>query len=115
MTRDASTLTATPSSPSRSGRTSEQPGHWSGVFAMTLCVFALVASEFMPVSLLTPIAADLRVSQGMAGQAIAVSGAFALLTSLLLPALAGRFDRKSVLLWMTALMAVSGAVIASAH
>src|SRR5437868_12520246 len=86
----------------------EQPSHWSGVFAMTLCVFALVASEFMPVSLLTPIAADLGVSQGMAGQAIAVSGAFALLTSLLLPALAGRLNRKSVLLWMTGLMAVSG-------
>jgi predicted MFS family arabinose efflux permease len=54
-----------------------QPSHWSGVFAMALCVFALIASEFMPVSLLTPIATDLRVSEGMAGQAIAVSGAFA--------------------------------------
>ena len=41
--------------------------HWGGVFAMTLCVFALIASEFMPVSLLTPIAADLHVSEGMAG------------------------------------------------
>ena len=29
--------------------------HWSGVFAMTLCVFVLIASEFMPVSLLTPL------------------------------------------------------------
>jgi predicted MFS family arabinose efflux permease len=28
--------------------------HWSGVLAMTLCVFVLIASEFMPVSLLTP-------------------------------------------------------------
>ena len=27
--------------------------HWGGIFAMTLCVFALIASEFMPVSLLT--------------------------------------------------------------
>jgi len=61
---------------------SEQPAYWSGVFAMSLCVFALIASEFMPVSLLTPIAADLHVTEGMAGQGIAISGAFAVLTSL---------------------------------
>lgn len=82
---------------------------------MALCVFALIASEFMPVSLLTPIATDLRVSEGVAGQAIAVSGAFAVLTSLLLPALARRMDRKTILLCMTASMAVSGALIASAQ
>ncbi|HTR10684.1 MAG TPA: MFS transporter [Paraburkholderia sp.] len=82
---------------------------------MALCVFALIASEFMPVSLLTPIATDLRVSEGVAGQAIAVSGAFAVLTSLLLPALSWRMDRKTILLCMTASMAVSGALIASAQ
>ena len=47
---------------------------WGAVFAMSLAAFALVASEFMPVSLLTPIAADLQVSEGQAGQGIAVSG-----------------------------------------
>jgi hypothetical protein len=36
----------------------QQTANWSGVLAMSLCVFALVASEFMPVSLLTPIAED---------------------------------------------------------
>ena len=44
--------------------------NWSGVLAMSLCVFALIASEFMPVSLLTPIATDLHVTEGMAGQGI---------------------------------------------
>ncbi len=63
---------------------------------MALCVFALIASEFMPVSLLTPIATDLHVSEGVAGQGIAVSGAFAVLTSLLLPALARQTDRKVI-------------------
>ena len=33
-------------------------GAWSAVGALTLCVSTLIASEFMPVSLLTPIAAD---------------------------------------------------------
>ncbi|WP_431112878.1 MFS transporter [Variovorax paradoxus] len=79
---------------------------------MSLCVFALIASEFMPVSLLTPIAADLHVTQGMAGQGIAISGAFAVLTSLSISALAGGMDRKTLLLGLTALMAVSGAVVA---
>jgi predicted MFS family arabinose efflux permease len=91
-----------------------QPAHWSGVFAMSLCVFALIASEFMPVSLLTPMAADLHVSEGMAGQGIAISGAFAVLTSLSISALAGGMNRKTLLLALTALMAISGAVVALA-
>jgi len=91
-----------------------QPANWSGVFAMSLCVFALIASEFMPVSLLTPIAADLNVTEGMAGQGIAISGAFAVLTSLSISWLAGGMNRKTLLLALTALMAVSGAVVALA-
>ena len=85
--------------------------HWSGVFAMTLCVFAL---EFLPVSVLTPMAADLHVSEGLVGQGIAISGAFAVLTSLCIARLAGNADRKVVLLALTALMAVSGSVVALA-
>ncbi|MFT3814279.1 MAG: MFS transporter [Acidovorax sp.] len=88
-----------------------QPAFWSGVFAMTLCVFALVASEFMPVSLLTPIAGDLRVSEGLVGYGIAISGAFAVLTSLSMASLAGSMDRKTLLLLLTGLMGVSGLVV----
>lgn len=90
------------------------PSHWGGVFAMTLCVFALIASEFMPVSLLTPLATDLQVSEGIAGQGIAISGAFAVLTSLSITRLVGGMDRKMLLLILTVLMAVSGAVVALA-
>lgn len=87
---------------------------WGAVFAMSLGAFVLVASEFMPVSLLTPIAADLHISEGQAGQAISVSGAFALLTSLFISSLAGRLDRKVLLLTLTLLMIVSGTVVAFA-
>ena len=76
--------------------------HWSGVLAMTLCVFALVASEFLPVSLLTPIATDLHVTEGMAGIGIAISGALAVLTSLSISAIAGTLNRKILLLALTA-------------
>ncbi|WP_345538454.1 MFS transporter [Variovorax defluvii] len=81
---------------------------------MSLCVFALIASEFMPVSLLTPMAADLHVTEGMAGQGIGISGAFAVLTSLSISSLAGGMNRKTLLLVLTALMALSGAVVALA-
>lgn len=92
----------------------EEPAHWGGIFAMTLCVFVLIASEFMPVSLLTPLAGDLGVTEGLAGQGIAISGALAVLTSLFLSRLAGNMNRKHLLLGMTILMALSGLIIAFA-
>lgn len=91
--------------------TADQPAYWSGVFAMTLCVFTLIASEFMPVSLLTPMASALHVSEGLAGYGIAISGAFAVLTSLSISRLAGRMDRKTLLLLLTGLMGISGLVV----
>lgn len=98
----------------RAAADAPQAAHWGGVWAMSLCVFALIAFEFMPVSLLTPMARDLNITEGVAGQGIAISGAFAVFTSLTISALAGSMNRKSLLLGLTALMAVSGAVVAMA-
>ncbi len=81
---------------------------------MTLCVALLIASEFMPVSLLTPIAADLHATQGQAGQAIAVSGLFAVATSLVVAAAASRFDLKRVLVFFAAVMLASLLLVAEA-
>ncbi|HEL3173687.1 TPA: MFS transporter [Stenotrophomonas maltophilia] len=93
---------------------SASPREWGAVLALSLGAFALVASEFMPVSLLTPIATDLHVSEGQAGQAIAVSGGFALVTSLLVSPLAGQLDRKWLLLGLTTAMILSGTLAALA-
>jgi predicted MFS family arabinose efflux permease len=87
---------------------------WGAVFALSLGAFALVSSEFMPVSLLTPIAQDLHVTEGQAGQAISVSGAFAVITSLFISSLAGQLDRKLLLIALTLLVIVSGTVVAIA-
>jgi len=87
---------------------------WGTVFAMSLAAFVLVASEFMPVSLLTPIAADLHITEGQAGQGISISGLFALFASLMTAAVAARVDRKPLLLSLTLLMIVSGTVVAFA-
>ena len=87
---------------------------WSAVGSMAMCVTMLVASEFMPVSLLTPIADDLQITEGLAGQAVSVSGLFAVMTSLSISPLAGRFDRRYVLLVLTSLMLASLLIIAEA-
>ena len=87
---------------------------WSAVGSMSMCVAMLIAAEFMPVSLLTPIAADLGASAGMAGQAISISGLFAVVTSLLIPTVASRFDRRHVLIALTGVMLASLLLIAAA-
>jgi predicted MFS family arabinose efflux permease len=87
---------------------------WGAVLAMALCAFALVASEFLPVSLLTPIATDLSLSEGQAGQAIGISGLFAVIASLFLSTLTRGLDRKPVLLSMTVLLVISGVMVAFA-
>ena len=87
---------------------------WAAVGSMAMCVALLIASEFMPVSLLTPIAVDLHASDGMAGQAISVSGLFAVATSLLMPAVAARHDRRHVLIGLTVVMFASLVLIALA-
>lgn len=70
--------------------------------------------RILPVSLLTPIASDLGVSEGLAGYGIAISGALAVVTSLSMSALAGAIDRKVLMLWLTALMGISAVMVGMA-
>jgi predicted MFS family arabinose efflux permease len=87
---------------------------WGAVFALTLCVSTLIASEFMPVSILTPIATDLHLTEGAAGQVISISGLFAVLTSLFISSATAGIDRRKVLLGLTALMLLSGLLVTMA-
>ncbi len=87
---------------------------WGAVVSMTLCVATLIASEFMPVSLLTPIASDLGITEGQAGQAISISGLFAVVTSLVVAGLTRRIDRRTVILAFSGLLVVSGSMVALA-
>lgn len=96
-----------------SGKRSAVPA-WGAVIAMALCATILISSEFLPVSLLTPIARDLAITEGHAGQSIAISGFFALVTSLFISAIISGADRRRVVLLFTALMIVSGVMVACA-
>lgn len=87
---------------------------WGAVLSMALCVAMLIASEFMPVSLLTPMAEGLGASEGETGQAISISGLFAVLASLLVTTAAGTLNRKWVLVAMTAFMLFSLVLVAAA-
>ncbi|MDB5587184.1 MAG: opdE [Devosia sp.] len=84
---------------------------WAAIICMSVLTFVLVASEFMPVSLLTPIAGELGISEGQAGQAISVSGLFAVVTSLFGNSLLSKLDRRTVVLAYTAILIVSGLAV----
>lgn len=84
---------------------------WPSVVCLSLLAFVLVASEFLPVSLLTPIAQELGITEGQAGQAIAVSGFFAVVTSLFGNTLLGQLDRRLVVVFYTAMLVVSGLAV----
>ncbi|OBZ95614.1 transcriptional regulator [Pararhizobium polonicum] len=92
-------------------RSQAVPAAWGAVMAMTLCVAALIASEFMPVSLLSPIATDLGVTEGRMGQAISISGIFAVLTSLFVSNLTRSIDRRLVLTSFSLILVVSGTIV----
>ncbi|WP_018609770.1 MFS transporter [Uliginosibacterium gangwonense] len=77
------------------------------VLSMSFCVAMLIAAEFMPVSLLTPIAADLAATDGTVGQAISISGLFAVIASLMTASLTARLDRRHVMLCLTSLLLLS--------
>ncbi len=51
---------------------------WRAVYSLGLGVFGLITAEFLPASLLTPMAASLGVSEGMAGQAVTATALVAL-------------------------------------
>lgn len=95
------------------GAVAEKPA-WGAVFAMAFGVFGLITAEFLPVSLLTPIAASLQVSEGQAGQTVTVTALVALLTSLVIGALTRRFDRRLVMLSFTLLLIASALLVALA-
>lgn len=87
---------------------------WGAVIAMMLGVFSLVTAEFLPVSLLTPMADDLKISESLAGQAISTTALFAIFSSLVVPWATRRYDRRSVLLCFTVLLILANLIVAMA-
>jgi predicted MFS family arabinose efflux permease len=89
-------------------------GNWSAVYSLALGVIGFVSAELLPVSLLTPIAADLGVSDGVAGQAVATTAIVAMFSSLLIASVIRSIDRRYVLLLFTASLVASNLLAAFA-
>lgn len=88
--------------------------HWPAVFSLFMGVTSLIAAEFIPVSLLTPIARELAITEGMAGQSVTAVGVFAVITSLLLAPLTQKIDRRRILLSFSVLLVISNLIVALA-
>lgn len=88
---------------------------WPAVASLSLGVFGLVTAEFLPASLLTAMAADLHVSVGAAGQAVTATALVGAVAAPAVPLLTRRFDRRWVLLALTALLLFSNVLAATAQ
>lgn len=73
--------------------------NWPAVFALAFGLFGLVTTELLPIGLIPPMATDLGVSEGAAGQAITATAIIAAIAGPLLVLSSGRLDRQKVI-WM---------------
>ncbi|MCV9909722.1 MFS transporter [Brucella sp. HL-2] len=76
---------------------------WFAVLSMAATSFALVSAEFLPAGLLTPMARDLGISEGTAGQVVTATASVGAVTAMLSNVLIGRLNRKAVLVSLSAL------------
>lgn len=89
--------------------------NWSAVFAVAFCVACLITVEFLPVSLLTPMAQELGISEGVAGQSVTVTAFVAMFASLFVTTLIGSTDRRLVVLLFAILLTLSCLLVSFAN
>ncbi|MGW4635328.1 MFS transporter [Nocardia sp. NPDC004415] len=81
---------------------------------MFLGSFSLVTAEFLPPGVLTTIARDLGVREGVVGLSVSVTAVTALLAALGLGAVFPRLDRRTLLLGLTIAAVASNVLVAVA-
>lgn len=89
--------------------------NWSAVFAVAFCVACLITVEFLPVSLLTPMAQDLGISEGVAGQSVTVTAFVAMFASLFITHIIGKTDRRLVVIAFSVLLTLSCLLVSFAN
>ncbi len=85
---------------------------WLSVISLTFGSFALISSELLPMAVLTPMAADLGVTEGTAGQAVTLTAIFAGIAAPTVALIIGRVDRKRINLLLCALVVASNIAVA---
>lgn len=87
---------------------------WPAVVSLALGVFGLVTAEFLPASLLTAMASDLSISEGVAGQTVTATALIGAIAAPSIPLLTRRIDRKVVMIFLTLLLVLSNGMAATA-
>lgn len=87
---------------------------WGAVVSLSLGVFALVTAEFLPISLLTPIAADLGISNGAAGQAVTATAVVGAIAAPAVVIGTAKIDRRLVVWGLSLLLVFSNLLAAIA-
>ncbi|RWK41036.1 MFS transporter [Mesorhizobium sp.] len=87
---------------------------WGAVVSLALGVFGLVTAEFLPASLLTPLAQDLGISEGTAGQAVTATAIVGAIAAPTMAIVTRRLDRRLVMWGLTVLLILSNLLAAFA-
>ena len=88
---------------------------WLAVLSVAVGSFALVTTEFLPVGLLPSIAAELGVTEGIAGMMVTVPGIVAAFAAILVTIGVGKTDRRYVIWGLTATLIASNLIVALSH
>ncbi|WP_022891004.1 MFS transporter [Agromyces subbeticus] len=114
----SNTLTTPESSASSSASANETApapvprAAWLAVVSLGLGIFTLVASEFLPASLLSPIAAELGISEGAAGQLVTATSIIGIIGGPLVVSGLPRVNRRWVMAGLTTLAIISNVLVA---
>lgn len=93
-------------------RQAQTPSSWWAVVSLALGAFGLVTAELLPISVLTPMASELGVSNGMMGQTITATAVVAAFAGPLLVLGAGRADRQKIV-WALMAMLVASSLLSA--
>ena len=114
MDSAAATVTASLGADGAGTSTDEASPAWAAVVSLSLGVFGLVTAEFLPVSLLTPLASDLGISVGAAGQAVTATAVVGAIVAPTMAIMTRGVDRRYVMWAFSIALLVSNLIAAFA-
>ena len=85
---------------------------WNAVFSIALGVAGLIMAEFLPTGVLTPMANDLGITEGVTGQSVTATSIAAVFTSVTLPYFSRKLNRRTVMLGLSFLLICSNMLVA---
>jgi len=89
-------------------------GGWAPIAALSFGIATLVGSEFLPASVLPTMAADLGISEGLAGLAVATTAVAGAATAPSIAVLLPRTDRRTVLVGLLVAATLANLTVAVA-